>query len=75
MPDGPHLQAERVFVQARGGEADFCPFRGPGARLPRTDTIPVFAAEINPVSGDHQKPAPDPRRATNSFLQHPGIDG
>jgi len=58
MPVGPRLQAERVFVQANDREVDFCPFRGPGARLPRTTTIPLLAAESNPASGDNQDQAP-----------------
>ncbi len=49
MPDRPHVQAERVFEKALCNEVDFCPFRGPGARLPRKDTIPLLAAEINPM--------------------------
>lgn len=73
MPDGPHLQAERAFVQANDREVDFCPFRGPGACLLRTDTIPLLAAEINPAFGGDQEQAHGPQPETNSS-QH-GIDG
>src|SRR5579859_4310042 len=73
MPDGPHLQAERAFVQANDREVDFCPFRGPGARLPRTDTIPLLAAEINPAFGGDQEQAHGPQSETNSSQS--GIDG
>jgi hypothetical protein len=73
MPDGPHLQAERAFVQATDREVDFCPFRGPGARLPRIDTIPLLAAEINPTFGGGQEQAHGPQPETNSSQN--GIDG
>jgi hypothetical protein len=66
MPDCPHLQAESLFVKAMGREVDFCPFRGPGARLLRTNTIPLLAAEINPPSGVGQEQAHGPQNETNS---------
>lgn len=73
MPDSPHLQAERAFVQANDREVDFCPFRGPGARLPHTDTIPLLAAEINLAFGGDQEQAHGLQSETNSSQN--GIDG
>lgn len=73
MPDGPHLQAERAFVQANDREVDFCPFCGPGARLLRKDTIPLLVAEINLTSGGDQEQAHDPQHETTSSRKK--IDG
>ena len=72
MPGCPHLQAESLFVKAMCREVDFCPFRGPGARLLRKDTIPLLAAEINPASGEDQEQEHGPQHETNSSQN--GID-
>jgi hypothetical protein len=73
MPGCPHLQAESLFVKVMGCEVDFCPFRGPGARLLRKDTIPLLASEINPASGGDQEQAHGPQHETNSSRNK--IDG
>ena len=66
MPDCPHLQAESLFVKAMGCEVDFCPFRGPDARLLHKDTISLRAVGINLASGGDHEQAHGPQHKTNS---------